>query len=99
MTGHTWGRRVVSTLGASLLATACALNSGPELSPAKSAELWVEPADLETRDLFHGAGGSQHAPNPTDRYDFLNIKPSGVNPGYDVKDSREIGRASCRERV
>ena len=81
-------RRFGIPLGMWLMIGACALNSRPALSPQKVAELWVEPADLESRDLFYGPGRSQHVPNPTDRYEFLNIKPSGVNPGYDVKDSR-----------
>lgn len=81
-------RRVGPALGAWLVVGACALNSPPALSPETLAQLWVEPADLESRDLFYGPGGPQHAPNPTERYEFLSIKPSGVNPGYDVKDSR-----------
>lgn len=86
MTAQARARCIAITLGASLMAGACAQHSRPALSPAKIAELWTDPADLERRDLFHGPGGPERAPKPNDRYEFLNIKPSGVNPGYDVKD-------------
>jgi hypothetical protein len=49
------------------------------------AELWQEPADLERRDLFHGAGGAVLAP-PEVTYAFVARKTSGKNPGYDVRD-------------
>ncbi len=88
MTSDSKARRLCCALGLSLVAGACALNGRPELSPSQTAELWTEPADLETRDLFHGPGGAQRTPNPSDRYDFLGIKPSRVNPGYDVRDAR-----------
>jgi hypothetical protein len=52
------------------------------------AELWQEPADLEQRDLFYGAGGARRAPDPNDRHQFLGAKATGTQPGYDVKDSR-----------
>jgi hypothetical protein len=52
------------------------------------AELWQEPADLERRDLFYGAGGSRRAPNPDEGFLFLSAKTTGTQPGYDVKDSR-----------
>jgi hypothetical protein len=52
------------------------------------AELWQEPANLEQRDLFYGAGGARRAPDPNDRHQFLGAKATGTQPGYDVKDSR-----------
>jgi hypothetical protein len=49
------------------------------------AELWREPADLERRDLFHGAGGPELVPQPV-TYAFVAHKTTGKNPGYDVRD-------------
>jgi hypothetical protein len=81
-------RRLLLTVGLSLVAVGCALNSRPTLSPDKMAELWQAPADLERRSLFYGAGGPGRAPNPNDEYEFLGAKATGTQPGYDVKDSR-----------
>jgi hypothetical protein len=69
---------------------ACALprRAPPSLSPATMAQLWREPVDLEQRDLFSGPGGAKYAPAARDRFEFLEIKSSGVNPGYDVTDSQ-----------
>src|SRR5688500_9195757 len=47
--------------------------------------LWREPLDLDTRDLFHGPGGTALAPQPV-TYSFVARKTSGTNPGYDVRD-------------
>ncbi len=51
--------------------------------PASLAELWQEPADLATRDLYHGPGGKQHAP-PSDTFEFVAEDTTGHSPGFDV---------------
>jgi len=43
------------------------------------------PSDLESRDLFHGPGGSALVP-PAVTYAFVARKTTGTNPGYDVRD-------------
>jgi hypothetical protein len=48
-------------------------------------ELWREPDDLETRDLFHGPGGAALTPSAI-TYSFVARKTRGTNPGYDVRD-------------
>jgi hypothetical protein len=48
------------------------------------AELWVEPGDVGARDLFHGVGGSELAPDRDGRYEFVAKEPNG----WLVKDSR-----------
>lgn len=50
------------------------------------SELWSEPTDLETRDLFHGPGGPALVPPPA-TFTFVARKTSGSNPGYDVRDA------------
>jgi hypothetical protein len=55
---------------------------------AEIAELWQDPVDLATRDLFFGPGGAELAPPATDgKFQFVAFKTSGTNPGYEVKDS------------
>ena len=55
--------------------TACAGRVSPVVSAnqgtADIAQLWVEPADLEARDLFYGPGGEALAPNPAARFEFV----------------------------
>jgi hypothetical protein len=49
-------------------------------------ELWQQPRDLESRDLFHGAGGTALTPRSM-TYRFVAEKAGGTNPGYDVRDA------------
>lgn len=50
-------------------------------------ELWQEPTDLSTRDLFLGPGDQSLAPpREGDAFEFLALKTAGTNPGYDVRD-------------
>src|SRR5215207_2747563 len=70
------------------LASACALNSRPDPGPVKLAELWQEPADLEGRDLLNGPGGPQQLPASGSRFEFVSVKTTGTQPGYDAKDEQ-----------
>ena len=49
-------------------------------------QLWREPQDLESRDLFHGSGGSALAPDPSSPYELIAVDDGGYSPGYDVRD-------------
>jgi hypothetical protein len=51
-------------------------------------ELWVEPQDISQRDLFFGAGGPRLEPDPKGRFEVIEVKTSGTQPGYDVKDEQ-----------
>jgi hypothetical protein len=53
---------------------------------AQLAELWQEPSDLRSRDLFHGPWGAENAPDPRATYTFVKPKEGGVNPGVIVRD-------------
>jgi len=57
--------------------------------PAKVevAEFWQDPGNLRQRDLFAGPGGLELAPMTGTPFRFVAHKTSGVNPGYDVKDT------------
>jgi hypothetical protein len=53
-------------------------------------QLWVAPGDLESRDLFHGAGGPDQVPDPSAPYELIEIDDSGYSAGYDVRDREGI---------
>jgi hypothetical protein len=82
------GRYLTSVFVLAATTVVCAVNGRPTLSPARMASLWVAPTDLERRDLFYGVGGSRSAPDPRARYQFLRVKATGTQPGYDVIDAR-----------
>ncbi len=48
--------------------------------------LWVEPTDLQSRDLFYGSGGKEH--EPAGPFAFLKEDTGGTNPKFDVTDSQ-----------
>ena len=71
--------------------TACAGVKVPKArtSPAPpAASMWVEPSDLEKRDLFYGPWGAEHAPDPDGVYTLVERKHTGVNLGMTVKDDQ-----------
>lgn len=72
-----------------MMSSSCVLHS--HMSPAKDAsiaELWVEPTDLATRDLFYGEFGAKNAPDPGDQFKVIDVKTTGTQSGYDVLDSK-----------
>ena len=50
------------------------------------ASLWIEPANLATRDLYYGPWGRDHAPDPKAVYTLVERKHTGVNLGMTVTD-------------
>ena len=56
-------------------------------SETRLAQLWEEPRDLDSRDLFNGPWGREHAPDPKDVYTFVHSKVHGASPGMTVIDS------------
>jgi hypothetical protein len=57
--------------------------------PASLAELWTDRGDISRLDLFHGAGGAEHAPSHT-TFTFIAEDTSGYSPGFDVRDDRGV---------
>jgi hypothetical protein len=51
-------------------------------------ELWVEPADIESRDLFYGVGGSELAPTQDALFRLKDRETKGFSGGYDVVDAQ-----------
>lgn len=60
--------------------------SAGDAPTAALAELWTEPTDLASRDLFHGVGGARLTPDPAAAYAFLERDTTGSSRGYDVRD-------------
>jgi hypothetical protein len=50
------------------------------------AQLWVEPKDLESRDLYLGPGGRADVPDPHSSYRVVGYDTTGHSRGYDVED-------------
>jgi hypothetical protein len=61
----------------------------PSGSHANVAELWVEPARLDERNLLHGPGGASLRPDET-TFSFVAEDKSGWSPGFDVRDREGI---------
>jgi hypothetical protein len=83
--------RVTVTAPALLLAVAVAAcapalrsTASAPLTRAELSELWQEPADLATRDLFHGPGGEAGVPPPDTIWRFKSEDVTGFSRGYDV---------------
>ena len=69
----------------------CAAEITPVLTPETPAgSLWVDPVNLEQRDVFHGPWGLEYAPEPAVTYRIVERKHSGINPGVTLVDP--IGR-------
>ena len=66
-----------------------ATDQGAETTKGARPVLWREPADLESRDLFYGIGGSKHAPRPG-QFKFIKEDLDGSNPKYLVRDDAGV---------
>ena len=55
-----------------------------------SHELWVEPADLERRDLFRGPDDGPAPPAKNGSFEFVKKDTTGRSPGYDVRDGAGV---------
>jgi len=81
---------IAAMLATLVFAASCAPTLNRPLdqpSPTAVSQLWSEPADLESRNLFHGIGGEQLRPQST-TFTFVADKTTGTNKGYDVRDAQ-----------
>jgi hypothetical protein len=46
--------------------------------------------EIRTMNLFYGAGGREHAPDPNGRYVFIKEDLNGSNPKFDVEDAQGV---------
>lgn len=87
-------RVLLSVMGPLVLATYMPTCHTPVVHPGepdawqdRMSELWVQPSNLQERDLLRGRWGEEHAPDPGGRYRFVAPKLSGSNPGVVVRDA------------
>jgi hypothetical protein len=62
----------------------------PDSHTASIDELWIEPVDLEKRDLFRGPPEGPPPPAAGDSFAFVARDTSGRSPGYDVRDRQGV---------
>jgi hypothetical protein len=55
-----------------------------EITQPVLTQLWREPKDIRSENLFYGAGGETHEPHGP--FTFLKEDLKGTNPKYDVRD-------------
>jgi hypothetical protein len=75
--------------------TACAPRSAPKSTAAEATKvdpgaLWIEPADLASRNLFDGPGGGALAPSEAARFELIAVDNKGYSGGYDVRDRQGV---------
>ena len=54
-----------------------------EKAASEPASLWKDPGDIASRDLFHGPGGADHAPQGPYKFDKEDL--DGTNPKFVIK--------------
>jgi hypothetical protein len=59
-----------------------------EIAGTDPTQLWMEPKDLESRDLFLGAGGKAGVPDPHASFRIVGYDTTGHSRGYDVEDAQ-----------
>lgn len=55
------------------------------------AIVWRDPGDISTLNLFYGAGGKEHAPDPDGKFTFVKEDMNGTSPKFDVEDENGVG--------
>jgi hypothetical protein len=54
------------------------------------AIVWRDPGDVSSLDLFYGAGGKDHAPDPKGKFTFVKEDRNGTSPKFDVEDENGV---------
>ena len=57
---------------------------------ALSAVVWHDPGDVSTLNLFYGAGGQEHAPDPKGKFTFVREDMEGTSPKFEVEDEKGV---------
>jgi hypothetical protein len=88
------GRSVALLLAALLLALGCAHTAKNTRPPAPGAEelaeLWVDPGDPSSRDVFNGPGGAVLMPAPMAQFRAVRKDTKGYSWGWDVVDEHGV---------
>jgi hypothetical protein len=54
------------------------------------AVIWRDPGNISALNLIYGAGGKEHAPDPSGRYTFEREDRNGTSPKFEFKDSNGV---------
>ena len=82
--------QLVSPLVAVSLSAFLAAAQTPAPSSSALEEVWIEPTDLERRDLTRGPAFGPPAPESNASLTFVKLDTTGRSPGYDVRDANGI---------
>jgi len=89
MTKHLYASALCVVMAAGVAGCAGVRVPKTQASPKPpSASMWIEPTDLESRDLFYGPWGAEDAPDPNGVFKLVELKHAGVNLGMTVKDEK-----------
>jgi hypothetical protein len=77
----------VMTLAFGVVLAAAGLETATVAPETLAEELWLEPTDLEQRDLFRGPGDGPPPPTAKATFAFVKKDTTGRSPGYDVRDA------------
>lgn len=77
---------VALTLGSVVIVAGDAAQT-PTPAAAAVDEIWMEPAELERRNLFRGPGVGPAPPPEQATFTFVRKDTSGRSPGYDARDA------------
>jgi hypothetical protein len=79
--------RLLTALAIAFLATASwGKATAPTPDAARMRELWEEPADVRSRDLYYGPGGRRLVPRTDVTYRVVGLDTTGHSRGYDLLD-------------
>jgi hypothetical protein len=81
---------LILTLSAPVGAQKHAKQEEKEKAANLSALIWRDPGDVKTLNLFYGAGGKEHAPDPHGKFTFLKEDLKQTSPKFDVEDEQGV---------
>jgi hypothetical protein len=56
----------------------------------RPAVIWRDPGDIASLNLFYGAGGKGHAPDPNATFTFVSEDVQATTPKFDVEDEQGV---------
>ena len=56
----------------------------------RPAVIWRDPGDIASLNLFYGAGGKGHAPDPNATFTFVSEDLQATSPKFDVEDEQGV---------
>ncbi len=81
---------LILTLAAPIGAQKHAKQEEKEKAANLPALIWRDPGDVKTLNLFYGAGGKEHAPDPHGKFTFLKEDLKQTSPKFDVEDEQGV---------